>query len=161
MAATRRGRWSCPTACIRGIPSITLTGTVEDWRKIGGRVDHLEKFGLEKWCRSLWPIADQFVRAASGTVEPENNSSYDGPNPLLDLPITQPENDSTTEHGIRSDNAPATLSKVVIHVQKRDNHAVALHADPVGVAQDDDFVWRPIVGWHLTRASVEMDDVID
>ncbi|MFC5104803.1 DUF4419 domain-containing protein [Kibdelosporangium philippinense] len=51
------------------IPSITLTGTVEDWRKIRDRVDHLEKFGLRKWCRSLRPITDQFVRAASGTVD--------------------------------------------------------------------------------------------
>ncbi|WP_084425320.1 hypothetical protein [Kibdelosporangium aridum] len=91
----------------------------------------------------------------------QDRRSHDGPNPLLDSPISQPENDSTTEHGIRSDNAPATLSKVVIHVQERDNHAVALHAGPVGVAQDDDFVWRPIVGWHLTRASIEMGDVID
>lgn len=176
--------------CICGIPSITLTGTVEDWRKIRDRVDHLEKFGLEKWCRSLRPIADQFLRAASGTVEPDfwkriynpvdayggdvingwiarfypyigRSGSYDLLNPLLDLPINEPENDSTKEHGIRSDNAPATLSKVVIHVQEHDNHAVALHAGLVGVAQDDDFALRPIVGWHLTRATVEMDDVVD
>lgn len=30
-----------------GIPSITLTGTVEDWRKIRERVDTLAAFGLE------------------------------------------------------------------------------------------------------------------
>ncbi|RSM78679.1 DUF4419 domain-containing protein [Kibdelosporangium aridum] len=173
-----------------GIPSITLTGTVEDWRKIRDRVDHLEKLGLEKWCRSLRPIADQFVRAASGTVDPEfwkriynpadayggdvingwiarfypyvgSNGTYDRPNPLLDLPISEPKNDSTKQRGIRSDNVPAVLSKVVIHVQDLDNHAVALHAGLVGVAQDNDFALRPIAGWHLTRAGVEMDDVID
>jgi hypothetical protein len=49
-----------------GIPRITLTGTVEDWRKIRARVDRLSEFGLEKWVRSLAPIADEFVRAADG-----------------------------------------------------------------------------------------------
>jgi hypothetical protein len=46
-----------------------LTGTVEDWRKIRARVDEIAGFGLETWCRSLAPIADQFVRAAAGDVD--------------------------------------------------------------------------------------------
>lgn len=52
--------------CICGIPSITLTGTVDDWREIRIRVDELSRFGLEHWQRSLVPIADEFVRAAEG-----------------------------------------------------------------------------------------------
>jgi hypothetical protein len=55
--------------CVCGIPSVTLTGTVEDWRKIRARVDEIAGFGLETWCRSLAPIADQFVRAAAGDVD--------------------------------------------------------------------------------------------
>ena len=55
--------------CVCGIPSITLTGTVEDWRKIRARVDAIAGFGLGTWCRSLAPIADQFVRAAEGDVD--------------------------------------------------------------------------------------------
>ncbi len=55
-----------------GIPSITLTGTVDDWCVIRERVDRLAAMdlGLEKWCRSLAPIADHFVRAAQGDADP-------------------------------------------------------------------------------------------
>ncbi|ONH23317.1 DUF4419 domain-containing protein [Pseudofrankia asymbiotica] len=55
--------------CICGIPSITLTGTVEDWRQVRARVDAIASFGLETWCQSLAPIADQFVCAAAGDVD--------------------------------------------------------------------------------------------
>ena len=55
--------------CVCGIPSITLTGTVEDWQKVRTRVDAIADFGLETWCRSLVPITDQFVRAAAGDVD--------------------------------------------------------------------------------------------
>jgi hypothetical protein len=56
---------------ICGIPSVTLTGTVEDWRRIRARVDAIAGFGLQTWCRSLAPIADEFVRASAGDPDPE------------------------------------------------------------------------------------------
>jgi hypothetical protein len=56
---------------ICGIPSITLTGTVDDWQKIRSRVDELGRFGLRAWCRSLRPITYQFIRAAQGNVDKE------------------------------------------------------------------------------------------
>jgi hypothetical protein len=52
--------------CICGIPSITLTGTVADWRGIRERIDVIAELDLGFWCRSLVPIADQFVRTADG-----------------------------------------------------------------------------------------------
>jgi hypothetical protein len=105
--------------CICGIPSVTLTGDVADWRKIRERVDALPGFGLERWWRSLAPIADQFVRAAAGDVDTgfwqriynpadayggekitgwvarlypylSGDGAVDRPNPLLDLPIDHP-----------------------------------------------------------------------
>src|SRR5512139_2223919 len=104
---------------ICGIPSITLTGTPEDWRKIRERIDAVATFGLETWCRSLIPIADQFVRASTGDVDLafwrriySPIDAYGGkvvtgwaarfypylssrgvaelPNPLLELPIDEP-----------------------------------------------------------------------
>ena len=54
---------------ICGIPSITLTGTAADWREIRTRIDDLPRFGLEHWCRSLVPIADHFVLAATGSPD--------------------------------------------------------------------------------------------
>lgn len=181
-----------------GIPSITLTGTVEDWQKIRARVDVIATFGLQTWCRSLAPIADQFVRAAAGDVDTafwrriySPIDAYGGEvitgwaarlypyltgegvvtesNPLLELPIDEPR-DATLDGaiyrgpGVRSDRVPATLSRVIVNINdqvERDNRPVALHAGLVGVAQDDDGALRPVAGWHLTLAAVEIDDVID
>ncbi|MCW2912115.1 MAG: hypothetical protein JWN52_183, partial [Actinomycetia bacterium] len=185
--------------CVCGIPSITLTGTVEDWQKIRGRVETIAAFGLETWCRSLAPIADQFVRAAAGDVDTafwrriySPVDAYGGevitgwaarlypyltgggvvnePNPLLELPIDEPREVTVDDvmgyrgPGIRSDRVPATLSRVTVNVNDRagaDNRAVALHAGLVSVAQDDDGALRPVAGWYLAPAAVEIDDVID
>jgi hypothetical protein len=181
-----------------GIPSITLTGTVDDWRKIRTRVDALAGYGLETWCRSLTPIADQFVRAASGDVDVafwqriynpvdayggevitgwaarfypylKGNGVADWPNPLLDLPIDEPRDQTVNKASydgpsVRSDSVPATLSRVIVNVNdlvERDNRAVALHGGLVAVAQDGDGALRPVAGWHVAPAAVEIDDVID
>ncbi len=114
--------------CVCGIPTVTLTGTVQDWQRIRQRVDALAGFGLQNWCRSLEPIADQFVRAASGDVDTafwrriyNPADAYGGavitgwvarlypylraesvvnwPNPLLDLPIDEPRDYPTSSMG--------------------------------------------------------------
>ncbi len=102
-----------------GIPAITLTGTVQDWRTIRDRIDELPRFGLDDWHRSLAPIADQFTRAAAGDVDTafwqriynpadaygasvttgwiarlypyiDGEGAADKPNPLLELPLDEP-----------------------------------------------------------------------
>ncbi|MEU7821556.1 DUF4419 domain-containing protein [Catellatospora sp. NPDC049133] len=111
--------FACWLICVCGIPSITLTGTVEDWRRIRARVDAVADYGLENWCRSLRPILDQFARAAAGDVDTafwqriynpadtygveiitgwatrfypylEADGKVDVPNRMLDLPIDEP-----------------------------------------------------------------------
>ncbi len=57
----------CVTLC--GIPEITLTGTVEDWKSIRQRAEKFAEFDLAWWVNALLPILDQFVAAASGNVE--------------------------------------------------------------------------------------------
>lgn len=52
-----------------GIPSITLTGTVADWRSIRNRASLFAEFGLDAWCRALDPILAQFVAAAEGRAD--------------------------------------------------------------------------------------------
>lgn len=97
------------------------------------------------------------------------DGAYDRPNPLLDLPIREPRNVTVTRAtsdslGIRTDQVPATLSRVILNINDRitgDNRAVALHGGLIGVAQDDDGALRPVAGWHLTPATIEIDDVID
>jgi hypothetical protein len=133
--------------CICGIPSITLTGTVEDWQRIRARVDAIAGYGLEKWCLSLRPILDQFVRAASGDVDTVfwqavYNPVYayggnvitgwatrffpylagDAPNPMLDLPIDEPRGRPGEDYdgpGITSRTVPAALSRLTIRVNDR------------------------------------------
>ncbi|WP_239086958.1 DUF4419 domain-containing protein [Catellatospora methionotrophica] len=102
-----------------GIPTITLTGTEQDWRTIRSRIDELPRFGLGDWHRSLAPIADQFVLAACGQADPafwqriynpadayggavttgwitrlypylNERGAAEQPNPLLELPLDEP-----------------------------------------------------------------------
>ena len=51
---------------ICGIPSITLTGTPDDWRNVLNKTRALETFGLGWWTKDLLPILKEFVKAAEG-----------------------------------------------------------------------------------------------
>lgn len=113
--------------CVCGIPSITLTGTVADWQRIRERIDVIAELDLAAWCRSLVPIADQFVRAATGDVDVafwrrvyNPADAYGGavitgwitrlypyvkvagavnlPNPMLALPINEPRGIEPNKH---------------------------------------------------------------
>lgn len=123
-----------------GIPVITVTGIPEDWQKIRDRVEVIADFGLEEWCRSLIPITDQFVRAASGDVDVSfwkrifnPADAYGGdvitgwvarlypylktggvigrPNPLLELPIDEPRD--LTPSGFPGYQGPGIRSDAV------------------------------------------------
>jgi len=52
--------------CGCGFPSITLTGTPEDWEKIRAKAALLSKYDLDWWLAALLPALDQFVAAAHG-----------------------------------------------------------------------------------------------
>ena len=49
-----------------GIPTVTLTGTPEDWEKVLEKTKQLEKYGMEDWIQSLTPILTEFVNASKG-----------------------------------------------------------------------------------------------
>ena len=51
---------------ICGIPTITLTGTPEDWQRVLDKTRGLKRYGLDQWIESLEPILKEFVRAAKG-----------------------------------------------------------------------------------------------
>ncbi len=55
--------------CICGIPSVTLEGTVEDWKRLRERALSLRQYDLDWWIDELEPVLDQFVAAASGNVD--------------------------------------------------------------------------------------------
>ena len=93
----------------------------------------------------------------------------DRPNPLLDLPIGEPRDHPAGRYGyegpgVRSDEVPATLSRVVVNFTDRaarESGQVELHGGLVGVAQDADGGLRPVAGWHVTPAEPRIDDVLD
>jgi uncharacterized protein DUF4419 len=57
--------------CICGIPKITVTGSLSDWRRIRSRIEILETFGLTWWVARLRPILDEFIRTAEGRPNPD------------------------------------------------------------------------------------------
>jgi hypothetical protein len=175
--------------CVCGIPSITLTGTADDWRKIRARVDDLSVLGLSRWLRSLAPIMDEFVRAASGDARTEfwkriynPADAYGGevvtgwisrfypylalegtngaPNPMLGLRLGEPRGEPGP--GISTHHVPATLCRATINVRELGaNRVVALDAGLAGVAQDPDGALRPVAGWALLDAPPDIETVID
>ena len=52
-----------------GFPSITLTGTVEDWQAIADKTARLQELGAGSWASDLQPILKQFVQAAQGNPD--------------------------------------------------------------------------------------------
>ncbi len=52
-----------------GIPSITLTGRPDDWRKVLEKTRALEAFGFGWWVSELAPILEEFVQAAEGNPD--------------------------------------------------------------------------------------------
>lgn len=52
-----------------GIPSITLTGTPDDWRKVIEKTRSLEAFGFGWWTADLVPILEEFVKASEGNPD--------------------------------------------------------------------------------------------
>jgi Domain of unknown function (DUF4419)/UvrB/uvrC motif len=126
------------------------------WQRIYNPADAYGGAVITGWAARFYP----YLHGSAGV---------DRPNPLLQLPIDQPR-DLTVERmgyngpGVRSDAVPAALSRVVVTVNDRvsgDNAVVALHAGLVGVAQDASGALRPVAGWHLAPADVEIHDVID
>ncbi|MFO1005694.1 MAG: DUF4419 domain-containing protein [Planctomycetaceae bacterium] len=59
-----------------GIPSVTLTGTVADWKSLQDRAGLFVEYGLRDWIQALNPILSQFVRAAEGHAETEFWKSF-------------------------------------------------------------------------------------
>ncbi|MFS8097798.1 DUF4419 domain-containing protein [Lentzea alba] len=174
---------------ICGIPSITLTGTPDDWREIRARLAYLPRFGLERWCRSLVLIIDEFVRAAEGNPDtafwkriynpidaygaevvtgwitrfyPYLEVSVKGtvPNHMLDLPVGEPR--ESTRPGIDTRSVPATLCRAVINVNDgSDISAVAVDAGLVGVTRHEDGALEPVAGWAVVAAPPSIEAVLD
>ncbi len=54
---------------ICGIPSITIEGTPDDWRKMIDKTEKLRNYDLAWWVEDLTPILQEFVKAAEGNAD--------------------------------------------------------------------------------------------
>jgi hypothetical protein len=52
--------------CVCGIPSITLTGSVDDWQRMRERIEVLNTYELQWWIARLRPILDEFIQTIRG-----------------------------------------------------------------------------------------------
>lgn len=69
-------QYTCVTCC--GIPTITLTGTAEDWRDLRTRAHNLLEIdeSLALWIKSLDDVLGQFCAAYAGDADPEFWNSF-------------------------------------------------------------------------------------
>lgn len=61
--------YKCYLIC--GIPSITLEGTVQDWKILKEKVLSLAEYDVKWWIEAMTPVLDQFIATASGNVNYE------------------------------------------------------------------------------------------
>ena len=52
-----------------GIPSITLKGTPDDWRRVFEKAIQLERYGLGDWISQLRPVLAEFIKASEGNPD--------------------------------------------------------------------------------------------
>ena len=166
--------------CVCGIPSITLAGTAQDWRRIRDRVEVLDTFGLEWWTTRLRPILDEFVHAAEGRPNREfwrgiykfrpAKGLYDQQMvtgwlvdlfPYLgDAPVRR-RNPALEQGGTREVAAgafPSGLASVAVRLNlvNDDHDILATHdlelvAGLLGVEQAQDATLSPMISWCLAR----------
>lgn len=70
MLSAFRNSFSYEYYAVCGIPTIKLTGTVEDWDKIVVLAEKLRAYDLAWWIDELLPVLKQFSRARRGDVDP-------------------------------------------------------------------------------------------
>ncbi|HVK67128.1 MAG TPA: DUF4419 domain-containing protein [Polyangium sp.] len=184
-------------ACVCGIPEITLLGTPADWKRLRERIDVIAELDLDFWTRSLAPICDELVRAASGQPDldfwrriykPRKAYGWDVVtgwiarlypytvqqgsaalrNPLLDLPLDEPQGGGDDEWyqgpGIRTHEVLGSPSTVRIHVVdfvQNERHVVALDGGVTAVSQDAEGRLAPISGWALRRSSPAIAEILE
>ena len=172
-----------------GIPSITLTGTPDDWRKVLEKTRALEAFGLGWWTSELAPILQEFVKAAEGQpdywfwkdiVNKTRPRNIQGPVCAKRQPkLTKFDGwflkffpyDNKGKTPVKVDITQTMLPETVVvpfKYQVVNLDSVVLEETPlelvagiVGVLEDpDDFTMTPKVGWFVrTVKEVEKTDI--
>ena len=166
-----------------GIPSITLTGTPDDWRKVLAKTRALEAFGMGWWTSDLMPILEEFVKAAEGRPDywfwkdivcKTRPKTVQGPvcskrQPRLTqfdgwfLKFFPYDNKGRTPRKV--DITQTMLPETVVvpfkyQVVASDGSVLEetpleLVAGIVGVLQDPDYTLTPKIGWFVRTVKIE------
>lgn len=162
--------------CICGIPTVTLEGATDDWRRLADKAAGLAAFDLDWWLLHLLPICEQFVRASRGDVDGDHwrdickrRSEYGGDvingwvaklfpylRTFIGGPCTRRNPIFETGEGFQSLVAPSGLSRVPFTWQNastgRERRMEAVGGF-LGVTQDPEtLALRPAVGWAVRTA---------
>jgi hypothetical protein len=163
---------------ICGIPTVTLTGTPDDWQRIRERIEVLAEYDLEWWVARLRPICDALVQTAAGQpplsfwqaiYKPE--AAYGGDvvtgwvadlfpylndpirrAPTLQNPILlRPRSTLTANEGLAIDQFPAGICEVMCHLDELDGSSTPtrLIGGLVGVRQLNEGELAVVPGWAV------------
>lgn len=165
-----------------GIPSITLTGTPDDWRSVLEKTRALRDFGMAWWVDELEPILTEFVKAAEGDpdywfwkdiVKKSRPYTIQGPTcgrrrrPLTRfdgwfLKLFPFDNDGRTPNTVTITQTMLSETVAVPFTYRVVNLAgdilsetpLELIAGIVGVEQDEEsFLLTPKIGWFVRTAN--------
>lgn len=178
-------KYAVRTCC--GIPSVMLTGSVDDWKNIRTRVENLAEYDLGWWVKSLVTTTDHLVKAAEGNPDIKfwdslykNNGGSGGPYiggwvntlfPYIEDYKGNLRKNSYAENwdsrnglgGNTLDSFPQGLSKVDFKWQVYDTtHDMEFLGGMVGVSQDEKtLALTPSIGWAVRDKGTSRPGPID
>ena len=165
-----------------GIPSITIEGTPDDWRKVLDKTRQLRAYGIKDWVEELEPILEEFVAASKGNpnvrfwqdivkrdkideitkricVGKEEPTKVDGWFLKL-MPFDKNGRTPESVYYDTQDMKPNVVSapfvcKIIGEVGE---HRMSMHAGLVGVDVDGEAnTMRPRIGWMVCERNAESD----
>ena len=163
-----------------GIPSITLTGTVEDWIRVKEKIIELEKYDLTWWTKKITPIIDQFISASSGhadidfwkrmihVTEPEQCGDSRRVDGWITNLYPYDKHGKRIEGGVitDTDKLPSEIVKVKINSNivgdtQYNNGELEIWAGILGLEQDNEtYAITPKAGWlvrHINKKSMDKE----
>lgn len=158
-----------------GISSVTIEGTVADWKKILDKIDYIETFDLAWWTKELKPIIQEIVKTKEGKLDKEfwknmvqlQRKAVYSPHETIDGWITKfyPFNDKGERRNLdpitHASSIAAEYVKVPFIMEDRASgvqYAMEFWAGLFGMEQDAvNYRLRPVVGWaiaHNTESTI-------
>jgi|GEM_PF-2367769 len=170
---------------ICGIPSVTLTGTPEDWRDIQRRVRVFGEYDLGWWAEALDPVLDAFVSTAEGKPDADFWRSIYKPKEAYGTDVItgwlvrlfpyledmagvlerneaiQPTSSRWVHEGTSPAAIPGSMSNIDIKLESITGArtAVDVWGGLVGVTQNSDGSLEPVAGWAACKPALDWSEL--